>query len=502
MLKALRNERGVAMVTVLLVAAVMTVVTSTATFLTIQEFRSGADDREAGRALAYGEAGIDRMIAAIKGGEVTWNGLLLSDCFGNSVITRTGRVATGSFIVEARPVTCPKSATAVPPPFEEQRVAILARGTGRDAARQVEQIVSVVQAGLPIGVFAFSYSQINGFGDGKFTNLSLITPKSVFGRDKLETIGCDVWYTQDDFYGNGKTDRYPGDGSACDLTRHMPAAVHSGGEIHCDSGGTCNSSKGSKVEHTPPGLFTDSTTDNDHFLNCTANDGPPNSAWDGSINGGTADEMPAFDCPTPNVGKAPFSKFTPTDANDLAPKPELTEDDYDNMRSAAQARGLYCTLGSDKKITCTKKGVVFCTNCGTFSDNDLKGLGPNYFIYMDFPTPPAPPAPPTAPKDLPSLTFNAQLGSCSLDPDLNSSTVVVARNGSVNIGSGKGVSGAILAREGRVEVAGGATIHGSVIAEELVFQGSSNFLMDKCSLNNLVAPFFAVAAVSWREVDR
>lgn len=497
MFKSVSDQRGVAMVTVLLIAAVMTVVASTATFLTVQELRSGSDDRQAGRALAYGEAGIDRMISAIKGGELTWNGLLLSGCHGNTPIRRRGTVATGSFVVEASPVNCPLTPTSVPPPFEEQRIRLISQGTGTNAARRVEQVVSVVQGGLPIGVFAFSYAAVGGFGDGEFTNLSLITPGNVTGRDKLETVGCDVWYTQDQFYGNGLTERFPGDGTTpCDPTKHLPAAVHAGGEIRCDSASTCNRASHPAIEHTEPGL--DGIVGNgDEELNCTANDGPKNSAWDGSFNGALEADMPATTCASPNVGRAPKSKFTPGDALDLAPKPDLTEDDYDNMKGAAQATGIYCSLVGGQ-IRCLKRGTLLCANCSVIGDNDLTGLPPNYFVYLDFPTPPTG----TLPGALPALTFNADLGECSLDPDDNRTTVLVARNGSVNLGANKQISGAILAREGRVDVAGGALVHGTIIASELRFQGSSDFLMDKCAINNLVSPFFSVAAVSWRELDR
>ena len=45
-MRGMRNQSGVAMVTVLLVAMVMTVVASAAAFSTINELKAGQDDRQ------------------------------------------------------------------------------------------------------------------------------------------------------------------------------------------------------------------------------------------------------------------------------------------------------------------------------------------------------------------------------------------------------------------------------------------------------------------------
>src|SRR5687768_4057219 len=80
MMRRLAGERGVAMVTVLMVAAVLTVVSSTAAFITVQEFRAGTDDRRAGKALATAEAGIDRAMLWIRSFQLPWKDIVLSGC--------------------------------------------------------------------------------------------------------------------------------------------------------------------------------------------------------------------------------------------------------------------------------------------------------------------------------------------------------------------------------------------------------------------------------------
>src|SRR5918994_3207702 len=66
MIRRLGDQRGVTMITVLFIGAALTALTSTAMFVTIQEFRAGTDDKKAAEALAYAEAGIDRMIQHIR----------------------------------------------------------------------------------------------------------------------------------------------------------------------------------------------------------------------------------------------------------------------------------------------------------------------------------------------------------------------------------------------------------------------------------------------------
>ena len=492
------------MVTVLLVASVLTVVSATATFVTVQELRSSNDDRAAGQALSFGEGGVDRMVVAIKRGDYTWNQLIHSGCPGHPTINLPGNLTGGSFNVRVLAKVCPG---ADPPlPFTAQEVRILSQGVGGQANREIEQVVNIVSGGLPIGVFAFNFVNVSGSGTGVFENISLVTPGDVNSRDKLETIGCDVWLTQDAFYKNGLKTRFDtGSGPACNPAIHMPAAVHAGGSIFCDANNTCNSV--GKQEHVPPGTLAGTNVNRDN-LNCTANgklknngSTTANSAWDGSSNGGPTS---GFACPSSSeyvpFGQAPTSLFTADDARALQPKPDLTEEDYANLKSAAQSTGIYCDLNGNN-VRCYKKGVLMCGSCGTLGSNDLPyGTGPtqlpnNYIIYADFPVSSALPA------DLPELKINATLGPCNLDETQNKSAVIVSRYGNVDISGGQ-VSGAILADRGAVKIAGNALVHGSIIAQELEMKGSSNFKMDKCSLQNLVSPFITVNQVSWREVDR
>ena len=78
--KRMRDERGVALVTVLFIGAVMTVTVSAAAFIAVGEFRASNRDRGATTALALSEAGIDRTIQWIRSNKVPWRFIALSGC--------------------------------------------------------------------------------------------------------------------------------------------------------------------------------------------------------------------------------------------------------------------------------------------------------------------------------------------------------------------------------------------------------------------------------------
>ena len=59
-MESLRSQTGVALVTVILVGAALTVVATTGSFIAIREMRASSDDARGGQAVAYAEAGLER----------------------------------------------------------------------------------------------------------------------------------------------------------------------------------------------------------------------------------------------------------------------------------------------------------------------------------------------------------------------------------------------------------------------------------------------------------
>ena len=149
-----RNERGVAMVTVILVGAAMTAVVSVAAFAGVQEFRTVTDDKKASAALSYAESGVDRFLQYMRLGSVSWNRLWTAGCEKPALPIPEGVVGSGSFDANLT-VFNPYAATAAdrfPPaacsarpttPHDTGYFAISATGQHPSAKRIVQQVVAV-----------------------------------------------------------------------------------------------------------------------------------------------------------------------------------------------------------------------------------------------------------------------------------------------------------------------------------------------------------------------
>lgn len=515
------DQRGVAMVTVLFVGTALTVVASAAAFVAVRDLKAAGDDRRGAEALSFAESGVDRMVELLRAGGTyaqstssqaniqrigipTWNEMNEAGCAFGPLELPVGDLGTGrTYTVQltAYDPTQPVGQRIPPEPWSATNNTTSAVCTGRNtsprptpdietdhlfaisslgehpaAKREVLQIVQIEALGLPIGLFADS-SANNGNPD--FTDISLVTPGNVTGREKLSLKGVDPYYTMADFYG----DSYP--------ELPIPTAVHAMGTITCIS--DCNSAgtgAGKKQVHPPA-------------LNCGANgtdDGAPawQSMWDGSGLGGAI----TSDCPARQVAGLYGDRLPPTSLFDSAallrvtPRPTLTEDDFERLKQAAKDFGLYCTnIGSSY---CTVRGqpVTYTTNISTadLQTWDLK----RFVAYFDY-------EPPASPNQRQTLTWNASVSPCSTtDPSADRSVVLVVRNGDMSTqGAGAGEAvGAFLVPEGLIDAAGSITLHGTMIADGFQVRGTGNFKNSVCWVTNMPSSFLDFTATHWSEVDR
>lgn len=471
------DERGIAMVTVLLVAAVLTVTASAATFMTIQEFRAGSDDRRGTTALAYAEAGLDRFVLLARGGRWSWQELVRSGCSGIPLATVSGSVGNGTYSVEVRP--SPACPVGIPSPRNEFKVAITSTGLHPTATRVVQQVANLRPKGLPIGTYALNDVVVSGAGSGPtFDGQSLIAGGNVSGRDVVAFVGNDKWYRKGHFFGS----------TVPDPTSFIPTAVHAGGNVTCQGPKDCGRDG---IEHT----------DDDTDRNCSANPlgTALQSTWDESGQGGSnTTSLPSCGHPS---GDAPDSRFTRNDAKRLAPTPNLFDEDYRALKATAQSSGLYCIYQPGGKGTCTSPNFPGGTPApSTWTSNELAKMGVprNFTAYFDFPKDVLP-DPFSADN---TVNWNADVSTCSNDPLANRSVAMIIPNGSVSAGSGGVITGGVIAPIGQALLTGGAKMHGSLIADRLVLKGSSRFVLDDCWLNNMPALYLDVVPLQWREVDR
>lgn len=508
-MRRITDERGVAMVTVLLVAAVLTVTSTTAAFMTIRELGASTDDLKATRALSYAEAGIDRALLAIRASRWDWNDMVLAGCSagfpildsardtaltGSNILT--GSIGSGTYRVVIQRDTgsnaCPNPVVA-PSPKAPQKLWITSTGRFPAATRRVRQQIEIQKRDLPIGLYA--HEAASGGGAGDVTDVSLITPGTIDRREQIKFLGFDKFYTIGDFFpadsdaalGRWLPDFY----TNADRQLPIPAAAHAAGGPITETNNT--------EEHTA------TTTPNCTF---NRNPGEPGqSLWDGSqtastatLTSGCANWTPAF----PNGGTIskrypPTANFQGPDATRLAPTPRLSREDYEFLKSTAKASGLYCTATTSTNLSnCEGPGTA--PNGKTINNGNLPAVG-NVVVYIDFPASTS-----NSEIDSPQRTISWQVNNLPLcsttNQAANRNVVVVVRNGSFQVAQGAQLSGAVLVPEGTVSAAGGHTTEGTIIARVLNLSGTGTFKMTDCWIQNMSGLFLRVTALKWVELDR
>jgi len=502
-LRHFRNESGIAMVVVLFAAAVLTVVSSTAAFVAINEFRSAGSDQRGSQALAYAEAGIDRLMLDIRGNRWTWGQVNQSGCDdedGNGDVTDDdaddlqigsagagasddlvfleGTVGSrGNYRVELRHPDCPNP---LPNPRNPQRVEILSEGEHPTARRLVQQITEIEPRGLPVALYATSGASGGGGvgSEAEVQKISLITKGNIDNRDSIAFVGPDPFYTINDFYGSGPA-------------TPIPAAAHAVGDLFCKQKTACSNQAREHFGSDPD-------------LNCTANPrgDAGQSGWDGSFNGG---DLTGFS-PCPGwSSRPPTSKFDEGILIDLVPQPALEDDDRRVLHRRAKSAGLYCNYRVAQPF-CTmphpvnEDEVIQVSAPSVFTKNflDQGGFTSNWVAYFEFE--------PGSNAKVNNIDWRAPVGPlCSGSQE---STIMLIPDGSITFrgaggaGSESVVAGAIFAEKGVVDVSSGITIHGTIIADELKMQAGSSFLLDQCWLDNMPFTHLRVNPIAWSEVDR
>lgn len=498
------------MVTVLLIGAALTALTSTAAFVTIEEFGATQADKNAAQALSYAEAGIDRLVLKIRNGDLTWNNLSTAGCnAAHPAVTINGSYGNGSYVTrlevyDDRVTTAPADrfiptacVVASTNPKGTHAFVITSVGTQPQAQRAIRQVVQIKPLGLPIGVYA--YDSIEARGSVNMQNISMVTEGVVYNRDNLHFSGTDPYYTLGDFYGTRVS-------TPVDAYR-MPAAVHAknalyygpasklvehrtGFEPNCDANGQGTAGQS---------LWDGSGT---AILNTIADC----AAWPGS---GEVPSPPGPVSVTPTTVQPPTSKFTEDDRRRVAPTPTLSEQDYLTLRTAAKQTGLYCSGSTALTLSCSKAGGGnFSLTAGQLQIQHVDAVtraaplnnpitSNSFVVYIEFDNNGLDPFTRKV-----SWTGGTNIGPCNTDPATNLSSVIVVRRGTMDFNGGSTINGALLVPEGAVESGGNFTMEGTVIARRFDSRGNATIRLSSCWLQNMPGPFLDVTAAGWTEVDR
>jgi hypothetical protein len=483
------NESGVAMVIVIFVAAALLVVSSTAAFVAVREFRAGSDDRKATEALAYAEAGVDRMIQYIRNsGAVTFGALRQAGCgqapitiptttIGNGVFSATGWVydPDGPTPVDKLATQHPRNNGAstfacsnVPAtPRGILYLAIESIGEHPAAKRVVQQVVEVRPLGLPIGVSADS---IEASGTPQTIGISMVSEQKIIGRDKIVFTGTDPYYTVGDFWPRGP---FP---AGVDASTPVPSAAHAVQGVFRKSNGTDWEFAGGPK-------------------NCAANGVNGQSLWDSDGVGTLSPQhSPITSGCAGQLGYPPHSYFSAADHARIAPN-RLDEADHRALKQAAQAYGIYCSIPTSGSATCLKQGTAYPYK-SVWQDGDVTSLFAagtlNFVTYFEF----------MGGSALSNrVKWKADVWGCSDDPAINRSAVIVVRNGGMDLENGAQVNGALLL-DGEFKYAGTVSFNGTIVAQKFDISGNSTFSLDPCWVRNMPGPFIGVTPTHWSELDR
>lgn len=472
----------------------MTAVVSTASFVTIQEFKAGSDNRRASAALSYAEAGVDRMLQYIRDQTIrgqqrvagcsdllTTNGLR-----ARSVAVPSEVFGDGSFEVSAT-VYDPSAAAAVDrvptstgtgaacttalntSPYSNLYMLITSTGRAPAAKRVVQQVVKSRKTGFPVGIYG---STIDSHGTPSATRVSVFSQGDITGRGSLEFAGCDPYNTLADVW---PAATFPAAGTTqCGL--QAPAAAHAAGTI--------------AGEFLAPS-----------YKNCTINQGTPGqSLWDSDGATGRAFVPSPSSCSGWSV--SPQTSFFSTQARQTAGLPifGLTEEDYQDYAARAKQFGIYCTFGP---TACTRKGITYADHSGSGWDNadtdPIVAAGTRNFVaFFDYT------GSGTASSNEVSWKANVRAtGStlCSSDPLVNKLVVIIVRNGGLKLTGNSEINGALI-MDGDFKYTGNPLINGSILSKGTVdVGGTADFTLDSCWVNNQNFGG-STQPVSWSQLDR
>ena len=492
-MKRLRNEGGIALVTVLCVGAALTVMTATTAFVAVRGLRATTADKSSAQALAAAEAGLERFMLDVERGAVSYSNMVEAGCASAPISLPPGTLGPGTYDVAltiyepsqnpkvpASPWTAANDASPPCTTRTSKQFAVTATGTQGSGTRVIRQIITTTpgESKFPLGIYAETMD-LNG--NPEMDNISVFSAGDIVGRGKIALQGIDSNYQMEDVYNKAAFPSFAWTGGLS-WTSNIPAAVHATGEIYAKT----STSRGR--EHPP-------------VANCGANDTRNGgyvmqSEWDGSACSGCANNGNlSVDCGG-LPGYPPTAKFTQADLDRIGQVRNFTEDEYATLKTTAQTSGIYCSFGTSQ---CWVNGVASAAKT-TWQDGDLPTTSPTLIAYFEFPY-----STNTSGnwirwraswKALSGVMCNAANAAD------NRAAVIVVRNGSFDFGGNAQLTGAILTPEGNFDSSGTPVLHGSVTSKSFRVRGNAKFESSSCFASTLPTTSTNLGLGGWSEVDR
>jgi hypothetical protein len=437
------DDAGAAMVTTILVAAVLTALGIVAVDVSLANLKNAGRDRVAGIALDTSESGVAQAIEYLKSGayaEIACSPSCTSNAWGNSTSPKLVTLDNGRqyqvWIQIVQPFAPPAYKTAR---FKIHSIGTAGQGPG---SRTVEVTVDAKPFDFPMGIYA---DQFENAGDASVHTAHMFSKGCIVNRDAI-------------VFGPG-TDPQTGVTSTVDPFYGAPPAAHSADYIIEDNQlSQCGANKSihrlSACNTTYPGDQDKSGGSVSAFPACAD-----------VVLGGTSSQF----------GLAELSATYNYSSRGLSAA------QYTALKAKAVSQGNYwtnSTLGSYKPPcvtscssgkTPTPNGVLY------FKVSSSTTLGNEFSQIADF--------------------TRSHCGSRSL--------IIVVEGGNATLNSNTNLTAAVFVPDGSLKYNGGAVLEGTVFAKYIdKFNGTANFHLDQCFINNFPGGLFDVTPVRFREVDR
>lgn len=451
-----RDESGVALLTVILMLALVSALTLTIAVVATNNLVSARLSQQAGAAVNASDAGISQAITYLrrKGTSgLSCSPTCASNPWGNSTtpttVTVSGR-AGQSYKVWIEPIA--------PYPANKPGVyRIHSTGfAGGAAGRTVTVDASIMPLPFVFGIVAGS---VSGGGNTAVHHESIFSTGCVSQRDKILFAGLDAAFG-------------------------IPAAVHSTDVITVknDSGKTCPT--GDSIHSAAAPCNTSFKYDQDKM-------GAPLTSTTGCYNTARSD-------PDPTVANQPqyndsgnkvaynYPQTSLLDAATMASlyqakRPPFTQAQLDQLKAAAQSDGTYYTSATGFTVPPGPDAIMYFNLTGAPTNARIVDLN-----------------------DIAVSPWNRDHDPATCPTQ---SLLIIIEGGDARLNSNSKLSAAVFLTSddpyGNVTKANGtATFTGSLYANNVDLTGTSDLWMDQCFINNPPPTLNTVTTYNYREVDR
>lgn len=449
------GDTGVAILTVLLIMAVLTALSTTVAVITINNSQNSSRDRQAGSATTIADGGLAEAVNYLRGTAGAAQALACAPACTNNdwgsataphrVVVDATRYYLVYFELIASPT--PSNHTTV---FRVHSQGYAGAGPG---ARNVTvDLQYTPSSSFPIGVFT---NYFDAGGTGTITSESVFSDGCINQREHLKMSGVDPYYG-------------------------VPAAAHSSG-IVTDTNGTCGTNDPGNIHRSgycnnqaQSGNNVDLRGDQDSLGGVLT--GTPCYRYAASPGhpAGTAGSYLETSLMTSTTLRQQFGYRS----GGLSPS------ELDTLRAAAKAQGNYYTTTTYNvpNATTQPQAVLFFDLATAGSTVDLGALDTG--------------------------GYSRTAGLSKTDPSCTSKQLfIVVLNGNAKL-----VSNATFVTQmfvpsagptnGTLQLGGGVNIIGTVYADHINQSGNSTYSLDDCFLSSLNGNQFSITLTNFREVDR